>query len=217
MPRFADFMAGLDDGDGGPPPPAAGPTQRVLPGLGMIAQEETNWCWAAVTQSVLGYVHQLNQSQENIATDHAHRNGKPYTCAPPRRKQVLGGACGNGDCAGSCNDAHILRVVLHEQGCLKAPLSEDGPPSFGAIRAEIDAGRPVPCRIQWGGDGGGHFVIVSGWSVDGDGIERVHVLDPATNEGGRAIVERIMAHDDFVAAYELSGFVGQVNYSYQVG
>lgn len=217
MPRFAAFMAGFDDGGGAPPPPAGGPTQQVLPGIGMTAQEETNWCWAAVTQSVLDYLRRRRQSQENIATDHAHRNGKAYSCAPPRRKETLGGACGDGDCTGSCNDAHILRVVLHEQGCLKALLSEDEAPSFAEIRGEIDAGRPVPCRVQWAGDGGGHFVIVSGWTIDGDGIERVHVLDPATNEGGRTIVERIWAHADFVAAYELSGFVGQVNYSYQVG
>lgn len=212
LPEFLGPLAA-----GGSPPDGfdGGPTRRSLPGLAMTGQEETNWCWSAVTQAVLGFLRGAAPSQEAVASDHARHSGKLYTCAPPERKKTAGRACADVACQASCNDAHILRVVLNEQGCFDSVISANSPPTFQQIQTEIDAGRPVPCRIQWN-VGGGHFIIVSGWTVGADGIERVHVLDPASNEGAKSIVEQVMPHISFATAYEQSGVTGTVNYSYRV-
>lgn len=196
-------------------PEAGGAPQRGdLPGLAMIGQEEINWCWSAVTQAVADFLHASALSQEDIASDHAASSGKAYTCAPPNRAAVHGGTCSGGACSGSCNDPHILRLILAEQGCFGATLTTNAAPSFGDIQTEVNAGRPLPCRVQWNG-GGGHFILVSGWDVDGAGTNRVRVLDPAANQGGATVVERSMTYNQF-RNYTLSGVSGAINYSYQV-
>lgn len=215
MRRFPTFMAAQEAGGDAPGGFAGGPTQGTLPSLAMDGQEETNWCWSAVTQAVLAFRLSRQVSQQDIATEHAVRSGKAYTCAPPHRKKTAGGQCADTACLGSCNDAHILRVVLAEHGCFHSTVSNESAPSFTQIRAEVNAGRPLPCRVQWN-IGGGHFIIVAGWSVGADGIERVHVLDPASNEGGEAIIERRIPYSTFVGDYELSGLTGHINYSYRV-
>jgi len=215
MASLPQFLDSIESG-GGPLPGFAGaPVSHVLHGLGMAGQEETNWCWSAVTQAVLRYLRGTVISQEDIASTHAQRSGKPYVCGPPQRKKTVGGRCADLACQGSCNDAHILRIILKEQGCYDGLLSSDAAPTFSQIRSEVDAGRPVACRIQWS-DSGGHFVLVSGWTIGADDVERVHVLDPAANEGGRAIVERVLPHTTFASAYTQSGVTGRVNYSYKV-
>lgn len=213
MPTLPAFMSPIEAG-GGPAGFAGAPRKRVLPNLVMAGQEETNWCWSAVAQAVIAFVNGASPSQEEIATEHARRSGR-RPCSPPERKKSLGGACADQGCAGCCNDAHILRIVLDQHGRFRALLSEEAAPSFEQIQAEIDAGRPVPCRIQWL-QGGGHFVLVAGWTVGVDGGEYVHVLDPASNEGGKAIVENVMPLSAFADAYRQSGLTGYVNYSYRV-
>jgi hypothetical protein len=212
LPRFLELT---ESGGNGLRGVAGAPASYVLHSLRMAGQEETNWCWSAVTQAVLLFLRGKALTQEEIASEHARQSGKPYVCGPPNRKKTLGGNCSDAACHGSCNDAHILRIVLKEQGCYGGLLSSDAAPSFAQIQAEIDSGRPVACRIHWSG-GGGHFVLVSGWTIGADGVERVHILDPAANEGGRAIVERILPLTSFAQAYTQSGVAGRVNYSYKV-
>lgn len=217
MARLPQFLAAPESGGGPLPGHAGAPSTNVVPGLALVGQEETNWCWSAVTQAILRYRRGTARTQEQIATEHAARSGKPYTCAPPERKKAAGRACADVACQATCNDAHILRVVLAEQGCFEATLTSGSAPSFQLIRDEIDARRPVPCRVQWSGaGGGGHFIIVSGWTIGADGVERVHVLDPAANEGGRSIAERIMPWTTFAGAYVQSGVSGKINFSYRV-
>jgi hypothetical protein len=219
MPSFPDFMAPLEGGGG----PAEGfdsaPAQRTLAGFTLAGQEEEFWCWSAVTQAIMRFVHGRNLSQQDIASEHARRTGKSYVCLPPRqnRKRRLSdtGGCGDGACTSICNDNHILRIVMAEQRCYRDILSSNAAPTFAQIRREIDAGRPLACRVQWR-PAGGHFILVSGWTVGADGIERVHVLDPAANEGGRTIEERLTPYQTFATAYRHGDLTGYINYSYRV-
>lgn len=213
MPTLPNFMAPLATASAGSGF-AGGPTGRVLAGLTLALQEETNWCWAAVTQAVLKFLHGRDVAQEAIATEHARRTGKGYTCAPPKRKNVLGKECGDARCQAGCNDAHFLRIVMNEQGCFGSILSQ-GAPTFQQIRTEIDAGRPLPCRVQWRPQGG-HFILLSGWAVGADGVQRVVVLDPLWNESTRAVVERTMSYPAFVNSYQGSSNIGFINFSYRV-
>jgi hypothetical protein len=181
----------------------------------MMGQEEINWCWSAVTQTIAAFRHGRSSTQEEIASKHAEQSGKPYRCAPPNRSHTGGGQCSSAAaCSATCNDPHVLRRILEEQGLYDQTLSSNAAPSFEQIQAEVNAQRPLPCRVQWNG-GGGHFILVSGWSVDASGKRRVHVLDPAANEGGETIVERALTYDQFTS-YALSGVSGSINFSYRV-
>jgi len=198
----------------GPPVGFAGSPQQATLTVNMSLQEETNWCWSAVTQAVLRFLHAREVAQQDIATAHMHSTGKPYACdQPKRRKQTARRNCADQGCGGVCNDAHILRIILREQGCFHSILSA-GAPTFAQIRSEIDAGRPLPCRVQW--QNGGHFILVTGWMIGADGIERVRVLDPARNEGSAAVVERTMTYSAFATRYRGTAGTGRVNYSYRV-
>jgi hypothetical protein len=219
MPGFPAFMAPLMLGRGELGGFAAAPVERKLDGLTMSGQQEDFWCWSAVTQAILKFVRGRAVSQQDIASEHVRRTGKPYICLPPRqnekRRESDPGQCGDARCTSICNDNHFLRIVMTEQGCFRDTLSADAPPSFRQIQDEININRPVACRVQWRPDGG-HFILVSGWAVGADGVDRVYVLDPASNEGGRTIEERLMPYATFAHDYNHGTLTGDINYSYRV-
>jgi hypothetical protein len=220
MPYLPGFMATLATGGAAPPGFAGAPTRRILD-VNLTLQEQTNWCWAAVTQALLRFVHHREVSQEAIASRHMQLTDKLYTCAGSHRREVLDEvSCGDGACDAGCNNAHFLRIIMTEQGCFDDFVSSEAPPRFRDIQLEINARRPLPCRVQWdpkdGEDQGGHFIIVSGWEVGPDEEPRVHVLDPLWNEGTKAVVRRTMAYDDFAKAYVGTAGNGSINFSYRV-
>jgi hypothetical protein len=69
--------------------------------------------------------------------------------------------------------------------------------------------------VQWS-VGGGHFIMVVGWTVDAAGDQSVHVLDPCTIPGGNLVAVAIWPYDEFANGYEISGVSGTINYSYEV-
>jgi hypothetical protein len=214
LPQFMQPLQPVKGGEAGGH--AVGPViQTALPGVRMSGQEEVNWCWSAVTQAIMLSRQQRTLSQQDIAGEHARRSGKAHSCEPPHRRQTSGQECADDSCQASCNDAHILRIIMGEQGCFNVVLSEGSAPSFDEIKGEIDGDKPVACRVQWNA-GGGHFILVSGWTIGADGKERVHILDPASNEGGQSIVERVLPYATFATAYSQSGLTGWINYSYSV-
>jgi hypothetical protein len=190
------------------------PMQRQLAGFNLSIQEQDNWCWAAVAQCVLRLLRGSAVAQDEIASEHMRRTGRTFICKlPPRRSETFNLPCGT-PCQGSCNDIHFLRLVLQEQGCLRRDIP--GAPDFDLIRSEIDAGRPLPCRVQWQPIGG-HFVIVAGWMIGADQVARVRVFDPKPKEGTDIAFDRTMTHRDFISRYTRSGRIGTINFSYQVG
>jgi hypothetical protein len=181
----------------------------------MSGQEQTNWCWSAATQTVCAWAGDV-KAQVDVASAHVSHNGRPLSCAAADGANVNGGNCADSDgCAADCNDPHILSVVLKEEGRFSAYITQSAAPTFQQLQGQIDNNAPVPCRIGWT-DGGGHFVVVMGWTIDANGNELVHVLDPDRAASGQPVVEIIRGFQDFVSAYTLSGSTGQVNYSYEV-
>jgi hypothetical protein len=194
---------------------APAPGQKVLANVAMTAQEQSNWCWSSVTQSVQGWVSN-SLTQTDIATGHITHNGRAATCAPPHSADYNGQDCAAGNaCAAGCNDPHILSVVLTENARFKAYLSNQSAPAFADLTAQINNNCPVPCRVQWNPTGG-HFIIVVGWTIDADGAQLVHVLDPARADAGDPIDEVVFSYSDFISAYQLQGVTGRINYSYEV-
>lgn len=211
---FPQYMAPLEGGGNGTLHPG-GTTEQVL-AVHMSLQEETNWCWAAVTQAVLRFSKKIDISQEAIASNHSRLTGKSYDCSQRhRRKQTLRKKCGDANCLGACNDAHILRIILAEHGSFDRTLTSNAAPTFDHIRTEIAAKRPLPCRVQWR-PRGGHFVLITGWQYGVDDVERVRVLDPAWNEGGSSVIERTIAYDDLAHRYRGTLGNGFINFSYRI-
>ena len=179
----------------------------------MRGQEATNWCWAAVTQSVDGALGNGELSQKDVAVAHLLQSHRAHDCGSTHRTKPLG-KCRDATCSAACNSQHVLRIVLGERGRYAGYLTEKRAPRFDELQAEINLGRPVPCRVALGS--GGHFVLVTGWSVDGDGKELVHVLDPLRAGRGQPIPELVLGHAEFASRYRVSSLRGPINYSYKV-
>lgn len=208
-PRGARGRATTADESGG-----AAPAGRELPGIRMIGQHATNWCWSAVVETVNQFFDGRSLPQEEIATRHIAANvGAICHLADDRQNNR---SCGDGGaCQAHCNDFHRVRVVLDEHGHFGATLTSEAPPSFQQIVDEIQAGRPLVCRVQWR-PAGGHFILVAGWTRDAAGAELVHVFDPKQNEGGAVIAPRVLPYRSFATAYTLMGNTGAINFSYTV-
>jgi hypothetical protein len=124
----------------------------------MQPQEDSNWCWAAVAVSVAQFYNAATawSSQCDLASTEL---GK--VCCPPKSNPA-------------CNVPWYLDTSLARVGNLKRWAAGSQP--LAAIRAEIDADRPLGVRIGWS-IGGGHFVAVSGYWASSAG-DVVTVEDP---------------------------------------
>jgi Papain-like cysteine protease AvrRpt2 len=123
----------------------------------MQHQQQTNWCWAAVSTSVALYYDPTSAWTQ---------------CT------VANGELGRSDCCGaggstSCNVYGTLNTALTRVGHLDH--MDVAVASFQAVDDEIDAGRPLGIRVAWSG-GGAHFLVVIGY-FEGD-TNYVAVDDP---------------------------------------
>lgn len=204
-----------------PVPSSAGgaggtPGAQRVSGFRMLLQEQSNWCWASVTQAILARVGTA-MGQGDVATAHLSANGNSLACTGPFSGHSGAGACApTPACAGSCNDRHIIRHILEETGQFRATLSTGGvAPSFQQIQQEIGQQRPVVVVINWP-NGAGHFIAVSGWQVSASGEERVEVHDPKNGVAGQAIPAANIRYNDLAKNYAISGSGGTAVFSYAV-
>jgi hypothetical protein len=110
----------------------------------MQHQQQTQWCWAAVTSSVATYYQNAGWSQCRVVS------------------AGLGqGICCSDASSSACNRPWYLDQALQRVGNLGQYTT--GALSLTQIQAEIDAGRPVGVRMAWV-NGGGHFIILIGYS-----------------------------------------------------
>jgi hypothetical protein len=72
-----------------------------------------------------------------------------------------------------------LNSALRLAGCFAA--LEEGDVPFERAKAEIEDEQPLGVRVQWTrgkARGGGHFVVITGWSLGADGAGFLLVQDP---------------------------------------
>ena len=113
----------------------------------MQHQQQTNWCWAAVSTSVALYYDPSSTWTQ---------------CAVANAQLGRTDCCGSG--AGSaCNVYGFLDRALTTVGHLDH--WSGGVASFQSIDGEIDAGRPLGIRVAWSG-GGAHFLAIIGYLED---------------------------------------------------
>jgi hypothetical protein len=123
-------------------------------------QKQDNWCWAAISVSV----------------DHFFNPASPWEQCRLAGAELGLDCCQDGSTE-RCNQVRRLDPPLTRVGRLRErPIPR--PLTMDEIREEIDGGRPVCARIQWR-DGGGHFVLISGYEVTPRGVTVLTIDDPA--------------------------------------
>lgn len=129
----------------------------------MQHQQQTNWCWAAVSTSIA-----------NFFGTSGPGGGAWFQCDVANGELGQTGCCGNGGTP-ACNQDWYLDLALKRVSHLAGPATS-GPASFSYIMNEIDARRPVGVRIGWN-DGGGHFVALTGYD-ETNGAQELDIEDP---------------------------------------
>jgi len=112
----------------------------------MQHQQQTNWCWAAVSTSVaLFYDPASTWTQCLVANGELGRTD----------------CCGTG-ASGPCNVYGYLDTSLSRVGHLDHWAG--GTATFAAVEGEVDGGRPLCLRTAWSG-GGAHFLAIIGYRI----------------------------------------------------
>lgn len=155
-----------------------------IPSASMMVQEQSFWCWAAVTQAIKRTLGDADPGQAGIAHAHLDRHRVPHTCWGDEHQSTGSWACNDAGCTANCNDAHMLRGVLGEHGRYQGPIPL--PLSERLIADEIRNGRPIACRVV----APAHFILIVGLRVASDGAKYVTFLDPANGDKGTAVKER---------------------------
>lgn len=124
----------------------------------MQTQQQGNWCWAAVGVSVAQFYSATTAWSQQC---HLAAQELSLTCCPPGSNAA-------------CDVPWYLDRTLQRVGHYNTWAA--GPQGIAAIRGEIDANRPLGCRIGWN-SGGGHFVVLSGYATSTAG-DFVTVDDP---------------------------------------
>ncbi|MGY8662415.1 papain-like cysteine protease family protein [Bradyrhizobium sp. UFLA05-109] len=163
--------AGAAAADGGAP-------SQSLSGFSVEIQQQSEWCWAAVSSSVASFFGSSAWTQCSIASGEL----APLNC------------CG-GDASDGCNQPWYLDRALTRVGHFDHIAASDA--TFAVVQGEINGGRPLGCRIAWAG-GSAHFVALGGWSVTADGSQYVMVCDPYYGPTTKK-------YADFVSAYMTTG------------
>lgn len=136
---------------------------RSLPVM-QIAQEQSQWCWAACAEMCIQYFGGSVQQCE-IANFIKTRND---CCVSPSSSA----------CNESCRLNDVARIFTN-WGIRCNPLTTQV--SFADLVSEINASRPVEVGLDWIGGGGGHLVIVRGYNTqDGRSFVQVNDADDTT-------------------------------------
>lgn len=160
------------------PPPTFGAKALNVP---CIAQEQSNWCWAACHQMVFRYYGNITIRQCDLA---GYLFGVPNDgcCSAPSSPLCNKGA-----------NANQIVQVYNAFG-LQCTASAGAIP-FGAVQTEINRSNPIECGIKWNGPGG-HVLLLIDWSDP----QKVYVNDPWQGPGQ-------VAYNDIVNGYGLGSWI----------
>lgn len=123
-------------------------------------QEQSNWCWAACCQMVFDYFGFII-SQCNIANYYF----KGQCCKKPSK------------CNQGLTPSEISALYNHWSYKYSYQASQI---AFIGIQASIDSNKLIEVALYWKG-GGGHVVVVNGWSTGSQ--DEVYVNDPGYGSG----------------------------------
>ncbi len=160
---------------------------RRCSGLAVEHQQQTQWCWAAVSNSV----------------SHFYDAGSTWTqCSIVNSELGQTSCCTNGSTA-ACNKSWYLDKALTRVGCLLSWAS--GTLSFATVQSLVNNGRPPCARQGWSG-GGGHFMAITCYfegilgllAGSGSTAKRLRITDPWYGDS-------VIDYDLFVSGYQGTG------------
>jgi hypothetical protein len=144
----------------------------------MQPQQQTNWCWAAVSTSVAEFYHP----------------GSGWTqCSVAGAELSRTDCCGSG-ASGPCNVPWYLDRALTRVGRLDRWVA--GSVSVAAVETEVTYARPLCLRVAWSG-GGAHFLTIRG-HYGWNGTDYLSVDDPIYGKSD-------VAYSTLQTAYQGSG------------
>ena len=125
-----------------PRPRSAGTGFKIQP------QEQTNWCWAALTTIIARfYDSSSTESQCNVVN---REFGRSDCCNDPARSDDK-----------QCNQGGYPESSLPKTGNLRR--HSFSPTPFTGVQDEVIAGQPLGVRINWSG-GGAHALSIAAYS-----------------------------------------------------
>ena len=163
------------------------PPQWVRLHFHMLAQEGDFWCWCAAAVSVHRFFG-ANDGIEQCQVAAAILTDRADACDDPKRANLTG----------------PLDKALSYLGNLAAPMFSD-PLEWTEIMEEIDAERPICCRIVWAGGKGAHFVAIRGYLADNEPM--VAVVDPQGESGDytlKAFMKAYRTDGTWVQSYKVT-------------
>ena len=156
----------------GPSTPIALPPRPLSTALGLAStsgklaftiqpQQQTNWCWAAVSTSVSHFFSAASAWTQCLVAN----------ATLPRQD-----CCGAGAADPTkCNIYGYLDQALTTTRNFRQKLPRRL--SFVEVQAEIQASKPVGTRVAWFGNGA-HFMAIVGWLVADGGEQYIDIADP---------------------------------------
>jgi hypothetical protein len=123
----------------------------------MQHQEQSQWCWAAVSVSVALYY---------------EPRGAWTQCQMVNLEKGQTSCCQNGSTP-QCNQPNVLDTPLARAAVLDRMTF--GSVGYDVMAEHLEAQRPIAWRIAWSG-GGGHFAVIEGYQRHGG--EWVAIDDP---------------------------------------
>ncbi|MGA7613999.1 MAG: papain-like cysteine protease family protein [Thermoanaerobaculia bacterium] len=144
-------------------------------------QEQTQWCWAAVTSAISAFY--------TVAGTIRYPQ-----CALARKQFDREDCCRSGS-EPACNRWWYLDQSLSGTRNLEQILA-GRQVEIEELQKLLDAGRPVAARIEWP-DTTGHFVIIAGYEATPDRVD-LWILDPWYGDALHSL-------DSFSTSYQGSG------------
>lgn len=131
-------------------------------------QQQTNWCWAAVTAAIDHFMDPASSLKQCEIANFAVNNVRTNMQKPSFP----------GDCCQKMTPDYNQQLSLHPPliGIGRAGPAARGTLTFDQVREQIDKGVPIGVRIEWK-DGTGHFVVISGYSI-APGMRTLMIQDP---------------------------------------
>lgn len=160
---------------------------RRCSGLVVANQQQTQWCWAAVSNSV----------------SHFYDAASTWTQCSVVNAELGQSTCCTSGSSSACNQPWYLDRALSRVGCLLSWAS--GTLTFATIKSLINSGRPPCARQGWSG-GGGHFMSISCYfegilgllAGSGSTAKRLRITDPWYGDS-------VVDYDVFVSGYQGTG------------
>jgi hypothetical protein len=164
--------------------PSVAPAAPIMLAVPEVEQEQTEWCWAGVSDAVLQYwgmeLHQCELAEYTRQVSTWHDFGDVDCCVDPSQ------GC-NQPNVSSGHDGSVQDILEHFGGISSS--STGSALSASAVATEVSAGRPFIPR--WGWDaGGGHFIV--GHGFEGEVETETGVCDIGDPPGGPIVQEPVV-------------------------